>query len=239
MMETRYGPDPVQDAIDADKAGCALAEQLANPRHSSASFEHGTPPPYVSAVWEVLEQIDLDPASSARFNGVVEAAEYFNLAKNGLKQRWRGKVFLNPPGGLVDRDGRPVYIKTKTRASCTLTGLCGLLPGHKHEGVESSAKVWWFKLASEWDLGRVEEAIYVGFSLEILQTTQVERVDGLPVPLDFMTCFPSERVKYLSEDENGKLTPGEQPTHSSFFTYIGPNTSKFREVFSKFGRVVG
>lgn len=210
-----------------------------NPRHSSESFEHGSPPRVVQAAWEVMGVIDLDPASSEKFNEVVEARSFFDKAANGLKQAWRGNIFLNPPGGLVDGAGRSVFVKTKNRVGCSSSGACGLPPGHKHQAVTSSAKAWWYKLASEWDLGRVEQAIFIGFSLEILQTTQADQIDGLPTPLDFPICVPSQRIKYLSADEDGRLTPGEDPTHASFFAYIGPNVVAFRKVFAQFGKVVG
>jgi ParB family transcriptional regulator, chromosome partitioning protein len=41
--------------------------------------------------------IDLDPASCAEANAVVQARHYFTIADNGLAQPWRGRVWLNPP----------------------------------------------------------------------------------------------------------------------------------------------
>jgi hypothetical protein len=43
--------------------------------------------------------IDLDPASSdaQQACAAVKAARYFTITDNSLEQRWRGRVFCNPP----------------------------------------------------------------------------------------------------------------------------------------------
>lgn len=67
--------------------------------NSSNSNEWYTPPRYVEAAREVLGAIDLDPASCETGNRIVRAKAYFAEARNGLVQRWYGRVFLNPPYG--------------------------------------------------------------------------------------------------------------------------------------------
>ena len=59
--------------------------------------ERYTPARIADAVREVMEQIDLDPASSPKANKIVKAARFFTRDTNGLKRRWHGRVFLNPP----------------------------------------------------------------------------------------------------------------------------------------------
>ncbi len=56
-----------------------------------------TPPQLIALVHKALGQIDLDPASSKEANKVVKAKSFFTKRTNGLKQRWHGRVFLNPP----------------------------------------------------------------------------------------------------------------------------------------------
>ncbi len=70
-------------------------------QHSSASAEWGTPPEWAARVRHVLGTIDLDPASTPEANAVVQARRIYTEKENGLLQvnRWRGRVFLNPPGG--------------------------------------------------------------------------------------------------------------------------------------------
>lgn len=232
---------PVSNA-EVDRVRGSVMPRADNPRHSSATFEHGTPPDIVDAAHEIMGGIDLDPASCEKANSYVEAAEYFEKEDNGYRLAWHGRVFLNPPGGLIDATGRPVYIKTKARDACTISGACGLKPGHKHEDVGSSAGRWWKKLALEYMNKHVEQAIFIGFSLEILQTSQVED-DGLPLPLDFPICYPKRRLQFIALDKAG-IVPGDAPTHASFIAYLLPRVlpfdarERFVKSFSKFGRVV-
>ena len=55
------------------------------------------PPGLIDAVRQVFGEIDLDPASSVKANKVVQAKSIFTKRTNGLKQKWHGRVFLNPP----------------------------------------------------------------------------------------------------------------------------------------------
>lgn len=215
-------------------------------RHSSASAEHFTPPAVIEAARIVLGEIDLDPASSEIANRVVRATRFHDVAANGFVRDWAGpfaasRVFLNPPGGRQEPDGRRVE-----------KGETGMKAG-------SAAKAWWFKLVREWIEDRVLSAIFIGFSVEILQTTQVDppRIAGtirraemqqptLFVPLDFPMCFPRKRLAYWHEGDDGKLVEGKSPPHSSVIVYLPPKAvgsfglgiAKFRHAFGKFGTVV-
>ena len=64
---------------------------------SSKSTEWYTPQPIIDAAREVLGRIDLDPASSEIANRVVRAEQYFTIEQDGLRQEWRGHLWLNPP----------------------------------------------------------------------------------------------------------------------------------------------
>jgi len=221
------------------------AAQVLNPQHSSESREHMTPPDIVEAAREVLQVIELDPASTALANERICARMFYTERENGLAQRWRGRVFLNPPGGLCDAAGRPVIHARRARRSrpddpgCTISGSCGLAAPHEHEGVTSQAKVWWSKLAQHWRAGDVECAIFVGFSIEILQSTQAID-ERLVTPMCCPFCVPRERVRFLSVTEDGVVV-GNQPTHASVIVYLPPRydigSRRFESVFSKFGTV--
>jgi ParB family chromosome partitioning protein len=56
-----------------------------------------TPDEYIDAVCKVLGTIDCDPASSEIANRTVRARTFFTIDDDGLKQKWSGKVFMNPP----------------------------------------------------------------------------------------------------------------------------------------------
>jgi ParB family chromosome partitioning protein len=75
------------------------ARQITRARTWTGDTEWYTPANILEAVAEVLGAIDLDPASSAaqQAHATVKAARYFTIADNSLEQRWRGRVFLNPP----------------------------------------------------------------------------------------------------------------------------------------------
>lgn len=214
--------------------------------HSSASVDHYTPPEYVEAARETLGgHIMLDPATCKRAQEIVKAETYFTQKENGFSRPWYGSVFLNPPGGRCDETGRPVTVKSGKTPGCAETGACGLPLGHVHVGVTSSAKSWWMKLMREVHALNVSSAVFVGFSLEILQTTQASTeygVGGEPLPscLAYSIAIPKKRVDYYVERPDGTLGPEGQPTHSSFFVCVsedGPTIDRFIKAFSKLGGV--
>lgn len=180
----------------------------ANARHLSLTQEHYSPREIVEASRELLGGIDLDPASCAVANETVRAKKFFTRDDDGLAQKWRGLVFLNPPGGRL-------------------------------EGNKSSQKTWWFKLADEYERGNVTAAIFVCFSIELLQTTQVDTPRLLPLPLDFPICFPRTRVAYvraseevelpqralfdLGPDEKPAEVTDDSPPHASCIIYLPPH----------------
>lgn len=59
--------------------------------------EYYTPRYIIDAARAVLGDIDLDPASCALAQTVVQARRYFDKEIDGLSETWRGHVWLNPP----------------------------------------------------------------------------------------------------------------------------------------------
>lgn len=51
----------------------------------------------IEAVRRTMGRIDLDPASHAIANKVIQAHRFFTKADNGLNREWSGTVWLNPP----------------------------------------------------------------------------------------------------------------------------------------------
>lgn len=114
-------------------------------------------------------------------------------------------------------------------------------PGGKTKN-KSNAALWWTKLAAEYEAGRVEQAIFLGFTLEILATTQEAAIWPGHLPL----CIPRRRIEFLQETSPAVFEPGESPTHSNVIVYLPPKVTRswdwgpewaFEEQFSKFGKV--
>ena len=68
---------------------------------SSESNERYTPPHIIEAARRLMGEIDLDPASCAIANTIVGAKTYYTEADNGLVKPWYGRVWCNPPYGVV------------------------------------------------------------------------------------------------------------------------------------------
>jgi hypothetical protein len=223
---------------------------LANVKHSSGTVEHFTPPNIVIAAQQLMtgrKRIDLDPATTKWGNEqYVQAKRIYTKKDNGFLKKWRAKtVFLNPPGGLCDDRGRLVIRTPMGEPPCSETGACGTRAPHVHEGTMSSGKAWWFKLAEAYMRGHVRQAVFVGFSLELLQTTQVQTPD-LPVPLDFPCCYPTQRIKFHVK-RGRKLFEGGSPTHANVIVYLPDEwtshlerdpSERFHRFFHEIGRVV-
>lgn len=189
-------------------------------RHSMDSPEWYTPSPFVEAAREVMGGIDLDPASHEEANLIVKAEQFFTAEDDGLIQRWRGRIFLNPPGG-------------------------------KGPNKKPLVPQFWWKLHYEYAIATSAderfEAVWIGYSLEQLQTLQ--NVRGVPSPVVCPICIPNQRIAFVENEAkkaariakliaDGK-NPNEksQPSHANYIVYVGPNSGRFSKVFSQFGQV--
>lgn len=205
-------------------------EQSCLAQHSSKSWEHYTPIEYVQAAREVLGGIDLDPASCWLAQRDIQATKWYGLGQmsdshDGLAQPWSGRVLLNPPGGNT-------ALVRPELASIS----------------RSYPVVWWGKLCAHYLAADVPSAIYVGFSLEQLITTQR---DDMPAMLDFPCCYPRKRIQfdYPLDTRDGvplsttERTAGTQPSHGNVIVYLPDRNDsnsiyRFRQVFERFGKVV-
>jgi hypothetical protein len=187
---------------------------MSNKRHQSFTADWITPPEIIDAARATLGVIDLDPASSGLANKIVRATRYYGVGsavENGFTTEWSGRVFLNPPGGRCDERGVRVVSSPGKR------GLC-YADGSTCEGpARSAAKLWWERLVGSWATAEVTAAIFLGFSVEILQTTQVHPGAEF-VPLEFPLCFPSSRLAFLSPTGEGEPLRGN--THASVIVLL-------------------
>jgi hypothetical protein len=190
------------------------------PQHSSETQEHYTPRDIVEAAREVLGGIDLDPASCLEAQQTVRAERYFTRGVNGLFQPWSGRVFLNPPGGTFTA-------RRKSTGDEPVTTAPEDTVAKERWKTDSRAVGWWRKLIAECAKPPGEDvtaAIFIGFTLEILRTSQEA---GWISAMDFPFCVPSERLHFS----------GDSPTHANAIVYVGSDVEKFVDVFSKFGAV--
>jgi hypothetical protein len=85
--------------------------------------------------------IDLDPASHASANKVVQAKKFFTRADDGLSRQWAGKVWLNPPFSHWDEWAPKTVAEWKSgriEAMCVLAA-CRTLTAKQFSPVVTSA----------------------------------------------------------------------------------------------------
>jgi ParB family chromosome partitioning protein len=86
--------------FEALKAGTQTKKEALNPTHvgqNSGENEWYTPAQFLDAARKAMGSIACDPASSAVANKTVKAETFFTKEQDGLKHKWTGKVWLNPP----------------------------------------------------------------------------------------------------------------------------------------------
>ncbi len=205
---------------NVDEAVAALVAGPRRAKHSSESVEWYTPEKILEPAKTVLGPIHLDPASCALANLKIGAQRIYTEQDDGLKAPWRREgdgvqtVLLNPPGGWLKMDGTPWK--------------------QKGDGTRvSSAVRWWQALMGELLLGNIAHAIFIGFSIEILQTGQHPQIKG---PLDFPTCVPNYRIPF--DSPRGK---SRSPAHANAIVYVPgaiDRTETFVHEFRRHGTIV-
>lgn len=178
--------------------------------------------------------IELDPASDAQAQEQVRAAAWFGPGQvpilgvrqdDGLSLCWGfsdgpgSRVWLNPPGGKLD--------------STTLKPIQG------GPGI-SSAAVWWSKLVCEYLVGRVSQACFLAFSLNVFRCGQGP-VGGLPAPYMFPFLVFRDRIRFPASG-GAKVA---SPNIDSALVYLPPRDpdlgltakNRFAMLFSDLGQV--
>jgi phage N-6-adenine-methyltransferase len=71
---------------------------------NSGNNEWYTPSEWIERARQAMRSIDVDPASNATAQNTVQASEWYDQERDGLKQEWHGNVWLNPPyaRGLIE-----------------------------------------------------------------------------------------------------------------------------------------
>ena len=115
-------------------------------------------------------------------------------------------------------------------------------PGGTDEKNRSNQKLWWHKLVAEWMSRRVRAAVFVGFSIELLQTCQVDVPQGLPLLSEFPFMIPRQCLRFRRE-MHGEVIVGASPTHANVIVFLPPSMEwgsyrPFERVFGDLGAVV-
>lgn len=210
-------------------------------KHSAMSVEWYSPPWIVERARSLMGGIDLDPASCADAQRLVRAERWFDReaahGPDGSVPRadktcalspevtWAGRVYLNPPGGLATAPGPS----------------------------RSAAVQWFAKLAHEWAEERCNQAVFVAFTVEFLQTVQAaaEVPEGRPIRealARMLVCIPSRRTRFLRMprpgEPDGALVEDTSPTHANAIVWlpprnVGTHPCAFHVQFGTCGLILG
>lgn len=171
-------------------------------QHSATTVEHYTPLEYIEAARSTM-------------GGIID----LDPATTGLvnSQRVKAETYYNQELNGLDNEWH---------------GNVFLNPPGGRVGRKSGAAVWWDKLIEEYTSGRVRQAIFLGFSIEIMATSQ----DSKMWVGQFPFCIPRNRIEFVNE----QFEKGTSPTHSNVVVYLPArieNVERFETNFSQFGKV--
>ena len=125
--------EQVWQAVDAFKSRPHVA-------NNSGDNEWYTPKEYIEAARQVLDGIDVDPASNPVANDIVQAATFYTAEDSGLDKDWYGTVWMNPPyeSGLIGQFAEKLC---DSYASGNVTGAIVL--------VNNATETKWFQSIAE------------------------------------------------------------------------------------------
>lgn len=222
----------------------ATKNQSTKVRHSSESPKWGTAPEIIHIAHKVLGHITVDPFSEPEFNEHVKAQRILTGAPglDGFKDRW------------LDTEEFP-------RADWILTGLKRPTPTIAYAGGpyptalvnppgddrgENTKKAWFILERLHRDGWLLGGTIWVGFSLNQLQTLQGRDLRGddrtgfrSPLDPDFLRCIPDHRLGYVPHSTSEATD--DAPSHPSFFVLLPSqvNGDEQRATFRKYAGELG
>lgn len=172
------------------------------------SQEWYSTPEIVEAARKLMGGIDLDPCSSAEANEIVKATRWYGADKDGLTQDWNGRVFVNPPGGLVLD-----FWEKLMGEYATMRTFQAVWVGYSLEQFQTL------------------QASNCGHPLQFDTCIPKKRIA-------FTESTLSQLDRRARCEAKGKpFNPKSSPSHGNYLTYLGPQVERFREIFGRIGVV--
>jgi hypothetical protein len=148
---------------------------------------------------KVLGRIDIDPASSAKWNETIKAKVFYDGSegRDGLVEPWRvgsevggPRVFLNSPG---DKTGKLV-------------------------------QAFWERAVALWLACEIDTLFWVGFSLE--QLVSLQKFEVNPLSEQVWTAILPARVRFI---ERSTMKPASNPSHGNYVTVLPSRSAALQQ----------
>lgn len=107
---------------------------------------------------------------------------------------------------------------------------------------------FWARAVAMFLNGAVPQLVWIGYSLEQLQTLQ--QGNAQMQPLEFPIMFTAKRIAFVENEakkairlaklasQGKKATKSGSPSHSNYICYMGPRVREFAKEFGQFGKVI-
>lgn len=205
---------------------------------TATSSEWFTPPNIIEAARAWMGSIDLDPASNALANTVVKATTFFDQEVDGLKQRWQGNVFLNPPTPPRPWWERAVKMHVEERTVTTFVAYSIETLSQSQGSQKRDPRPWGGASMLAFSVcipkGRLRFWCTAKDAMSQLVEIALKRVKAdkeIELPI-------IKRFWELAGMAENFLVEGDAPTHSSAIIGVGADHEGFAEAFKDIGAVM-
>jgi len=190
------------------------------------SSEWYSPSWIVDPARDYLGGIDLDPASCALANTIVQATTFFGIEQNGLQQDWLGNWFGNPPSPPREWWNHAVRMHVEHRS-------VGVFLAYSIECLSQSQGDEWAAPMTNFSFCIPKRRIQFMTTVRAEMEKLVFATSKRPPPKEDVRKFWR-----LSEMDPGLLIKGDAPTHASALIAVGGDHDAFAKAFASVGEVV-
>jgi hypothetical protein len=191
----------------------------------------------------------------------VKVEHYTPLAIVKASRELMGGIDLDPASDIFGNtvvQADKIYTRDDDSLNQPWEGKVFLNPPGGKVGNRSLQVLFWDKLYEEWLRQKVSQAIFLGFSLEILAKRGSDILKlpfCIPQPSKHQCISGSGRIKFIAwDDESQEMKAQNSPTHGNVIVYLHPRPyhddcvyspdevynlkRNFRALFAKFGEIV-